>query len=47
MLVVGANASPVQSLGASAWLAMDVYLVVVLGWTVWIATKRYAVPAQF
>lgn len=46
VLVVRANESPVQSMGASSWVAMGAYLVVVLGWTVWVATKRYAVPAQ-
>lgn len=46
VLVVRANESPVQLMGASSWVAMGAYLVVVLGWTVWVATKRYAVPAQ-
>ena len=46
VLVVLANESPAQSMGASPWVAMGVYLVVVLGWTVWVVTKRYAVPAQ-
>ena len=46
VLVVRANESPVQSMGASSWVAIGAYLVVVLGWTVWVATKRYAVPAQ-
>ena len=45
-LVVRANEGPVQSMGASSWVAIGAYLVVVLGWTVWVATKRYAVPAQ-
>lgn len=46
VLVVRANESSVPSMGAASWIAIAAYIVVVLAWTVWVATKRYAVPAQ-
>lgn len=46
VLVVQANRSASPTLGASVWVAMGVYLVVILGWTVRLSTKRYAVPAS-
>ena len=46
VLVVRANESAVPTLGAASWVALGAYLVVVLGWTVWMMTKRYAVPAR-
>ena len=44
VLVVRANQSQVPSLGASSWVALGAYLAVVLIWTVWMVTKRYAPP---
>jgi uncharacterized membrane protein len=46
ILVVRANETAVPTLGNASWVALGVYLVVVLGWTVWMMTKRYAVPAR-
>ena len=46
ILVVRANEAAVPTLGNGSWVAMGIYLVVVLGWTVWMMTKRYAVPAR-
>ncbi len=46
LLVVQANQSAAPSLGASSWVAIGAYLAIVLGWSIWMLTKRYAVPAS-
>jgi uncharacterized membrane protein len=46
ILVVRANEAAVPTLGNSFWVALGIYLVVVVGWSVWMMTKRYAVPAR-
>jgi hypothetical protein len=46
VLVVRANDAAAPGMGGSSWVALGAYLVVVLGWTVWMMTKRYAVPAS-
>lgn len=44
VLVVQANQSATPSLGASSWVAMGAYLSIITGWSIWMMTKRYAVP---
>lgn len=44
VLVVLANRGQTQTMGASSWVAMGAYLVVVTAWSIWMLTKRYAVP---
>ncbi len=45
VLVVRTNEAATPEMGPASWAALGVYLVVVLGWTIWMMTKRYAVPA--
>ena len=43
--VVRANTLATPAMGASSWIAILLFVVVVVGYTVWMATKRYAIPA--
>ena len=43
--VVRANALATPAMGGSEWIAISLFTVAILGYTVWMATKRYAIPA--
>jgi len=43
--VVRANTLATPAMGASSWIAILLFVVVVVGYTLWMATKRYAIPA--
>jgi len=43
--VVRANTLATPAMGASSWIAILLFVVAMLGYTVWMATKRYAIPA--
>jgi uncharacterized membrane protein len=42
--VVRANALATPSMGASSWVAIVVFVVVMLAYSTWMATVRYAIP---
>ena len=43
--VVRANALATPAMGGSEWIPISLFVVAILGYTVWMATKRYAIPA--
>jgi hypothetical protein len=43
--VVRANTQAMPAMGGSEWIAISLFVVAILGYTVWMATKRYAIPA--
>ena len=43
--VVRANALAAPAMGASSWGAISVFVIVTVGYSIWMATVRYAVPA--
>ena len=42
--VVRANALSPPSMGGSSWVAIVAFVVVILGYSIWMAAARYAVP---
>lgn len=41
-----ANESDPPRMGASMWVALVVFMVLMLGWTAWLLTSRYRPPAE-
>ena len=42
--IVRANALAAPMMGASSWVAVTVFVVVIVGYSIWMATSRYAIP---
>jgi uncharacterized membrane protein len=42
--VVRANALAAPAMGATSWVAIVAFVVVMIGYSIWMATVRYAVP---
>jgi uncharacterized membrane protein len=42
--IVRANALATPVMGASSWVAVSVFMVAVVGYSIWMATGRYAIP---
>jgi uncharacterized membrane protein len=43
--LVRANTLATPAMGGSEWIAISLFVVAILGYSVWMATKRYAIPA--
>jgi len=43
--VVRANTLVPPAMGGTEWIPISLFVVAILGYTVWMATKRYAIPA--
>ena len=44
--VVRANALVTPAMGGSEWIPISLFVVAILGYTLWMATKRYGIPPE-